>query len=278
MNGMQHTVVRFCPACGEKLPPDVPAKFCPFCGGALPLAAGASCSPTAKAAGVRGQAGQGARAAAALEVVLPEAAAAAASYYSVVIKHVPDPLRLTQALLPYLARGATAIRMAAELAPAVLIYKGKKAEVDRILPVLAEEKVCYTVIKGDFERETPARRVLPGFLMLPPDVQSLLERVPSALWLGERATAVLPEAGLEGADGCLVVTNWHLYFLTAGDDGARVGCRMWPLGRIVAQDQWQEQACHHTDLILDTKEALHFTFRQMEAAHKLRRAIQAAAG
>lgn len=260
MNGMQHTVIRFCPACGEKLPPGLPAKFCPFCGGALPRA-----SDDAGRARPSGPA--------AIEVVLPEADAAA--YYSIVLKQVPDPLRLTQALLPYLARGATAIRMASELAPTVLVYKGKKAEVDRLLPVLAEQRVCYTVIKGDFARETPARRVLPGFLMLPPEAQALLERAPAALWLGEQAAAVLPEALLEGVEGCLVVTNRHLYFLAVA--GERVACRVWPLSRIRAQDQWQEQACHHTDLLLDDNESLHFTFRRLEDAHKLKRAIQAPA-
>ena len=289
VSGVQQTVVRFCPACGKEVPQGVSAKFCLFCGSRLPVMDGAVSPAQPAPAPAEEQRElqrrqfreelEELRSAAAIEVVtLAAPPTEAAAYYSVIIKKVVDPLRLTQALLPYLARGERAIRLAVEMAPTVLIYKGRKAEVERILPVLAAERACYTVVKGDFERETPARRVLPGFLMLPLEVQEVLARMPAGLWLGEHAAAVLSEGWLEDEAGCLVVTDLHLYFLLNARSDAGEDYRIWPLANIVAQDQWQEKDRHHTDLVLNNKEVLHFSFQQVESACRLKRAVSETVG
>lgn len=281
MSEVEQMKMCFCPACGRKLPPGIPAKFCLFCGAPLPVLTGAYCEiskekPTRETLSPQPDK-QEDKLLPIVEVarIQPTAAPteAAQPYYSVIIKKVIDPVRLTEALMPYLARGEKAIRLAMDMAPTVLIYKGKKAEVQRILPVLAAEKACYTVIEGDFERETPARRVLPGFLMLQPCVQETLERAPSGLWMGENAAAVLPSVYFEKTSGCLVVTNLHLYFLPDSSSDLGENYRIWPLTDIAAQDQWEEHDWHHVDLMLHNNEKLRFSFHQRELAHRLKRAL-----
>ena len=281
MSEVEQIKMHFCPACGRKLPPDIPAKFCLFCGARLPALTGAYCEiskekPTRERLTPQSDK-QEDKMLPIVEVArvqpVAEPIETAAPYCSVIIKKVIDPVRLTEALMPYLARGEKAIRLAMDMAPTVLIYKGKKAEVQRILPVLSAEKACYTVIEGDFERETPARCVLPGFLMLQPCVQETLERAPSGLWMGESAAAVLPSVYFEKTSGCLVVTNLHLYFLPDSPKDVGEIYRIWPLTEIATQDQWEENDWHHVDLILHNKEKLHFSFRQRELAHRLKRAL-----
>lgn len=281
MSEVEQIKMCFCPACGRQLPPDIPAKYCLFCGACLPVLPGAYCEtkkekPT-KEMRLPQPDKQEDEMLPIVEVARVQPIAAptetAASYCSVIIKKVIDPVRLTEALMPYLARGEKAIRLAMDMAPTVLIYKGKKAEVQRVLPVLAAEKACYTIVEGDFERETSARRVLPGFLMLQPCVQATLARAPSGLWMGESAAAVLPSVCFEKTSGCLVVTNLHLYFLPDSPKDVGEIYRMWPLTDIAAQDQWEENDWHHVDLMLHNKEKLHFSFHQRELAHRLKRTI-----
>ena len=279
--------MRFCPACGEKLPEGVPAKFCLFCGAKLPAAV--TTEPLSKSQPAEAREPQQTLRQEELEALctatiievakkapvektLPEEADGAD--YSVIIKKVIDPVRLTEALLAYLTRGEKAIRMAIDMAPSVLIYKSKKADVDKILPVLAAERACYTVVKGDFEQAPSARRVLPGFLMLPPLTQEALTGAPTGLWIGETAQAVLPDLYFEGATGCLVVTDRHLYFLPHERKGREEPYFMWLLADIVDQDLWQEQEWQHVDASLRNQEKLHFSFRQLEAAHRFKRALE----
>ena len=283
--------MRFCPACGEKLPEGVSAKFCLFCGAKLPVSA--SEQPVQKDA--LATMAQGAavptviqeeldalRTATIIEVVRKTpvekpAAEDGAADYSVIIKKVIDPVRLTEALLTYLTRGGKAIRMAVDMAPSVLVYKSKKADVERILPVLTAERACYTVVKGDFEQMPSARRVLPGFLMLPPLTQEALTGAPAGLWIGESAQTVLPDLYFDGETGCLVVTDRHLYFLPHECKTRDELYSMWLLADIIDQDLWQEQEWHHVDVGLRNQEKLHFSFRQLETACRFKRALEEAA-
>ena len=282
--------MRFCPACGEKLPEGVPAKFCLFCGARLPAAVTAEPLPKSQPAEtreaqqtVRQEDLEALRTATIIEVAKKAPVEKTLSGedggadYSVIIKKVIDPVRLTEALLTYLTRGEKAIRMAIDMTPSVLIYKSKKADVDRILPVLAAERACYTVVKGDFEQAPSARRVLPGFLMLPPLTQEALIGAPAGLWIGETAQAVLPNLCFEGATGCLVVTDRHLYFLPHECKERDEQYSMWLLADIVDQDLWQEQEWQHVDAGLHNHEKLHFSFRQLEAAHRFKRALEESA-
>ena len=49
---------------------------------------------------------------------------------------------------------------------------------------------------------------------------------------------------------------------------------MWLLADIVDQDLWQEQEWQHVDASLRNQEKLHFSFRQLEAAHRFKRALE----
>ena len=141
------------------------------------------------------------------------------------------------------------------------------------MPVLASERACYTVVEGDFEREAPVQRVVPGFLMLSPGVQDTLENAPSSLWIGEHATVVVPSVCFEKMTGCLVVTNLHVYFLPNVSREPDEKYRMWPLAEIAKQDQWEECDWYHVDFFLRNNNNLCFSFKERDLAYRFKRAV-----
>ncbi|SEP30515.1 hypothetical protein [Propionispora vibrioides] len=241
-------MMRFCPACGGRLPQGEGIRFCVHCGqklaGLMPeedsfLAAVAepvddvalpSVSDQAPLIDAVPQHASARRQVRPRRIVVadkparpaaPETRRAAPAagpgttdeQYSVVLKTIADKERLIGRLSQVLSRGTTATRMAVELVPGVIAYKNSAAEIRPVLDILNGEGLYYTVIQGDFEMKLSLHEQIPDFARLDGALQQLLAQVPSGLWLGETVQFVCAEVLWENDSHVLVVTDQALYMI-----------------------------------------------------------------
>lgn len=153
-------------------------------------------------------------------------------HYSVVFKSTGDSERLTRRLSEVLRRGLTATRMAVDMVPCIIMYKSKLADIQAAVSIFEDERLHYTVLKGDFATGTPVEEVIPGFSGLNSEVKRLLRNVPGALWLGEKVQLVVPEAEVEGETGVLVATDQGLYSFTGSPGGQHGEWRIIPYSHL----------------------------------------------
>lgn len=205
------TVLRFCPACGERLLKASVMKYCTYCGQKLADAAG-----TAKVSGMAGagrldnikagaaKAGPGERCNSILLKDQP-----AVEHYSVVLKSNGNQKRVIERLSKVLCRSLTATRMAVELIPCIVLYKSKADAVRAVAKIFEDEKLHYTVIKGDVGPGIPdVRAVLAG---LDKEMQYIFHHAPAGLWLGESIRLVIPLVERESGFAALIATDRALY-------------------------------------------------------------------
>lgn len=240
--------LRFCPACGNKLPETGKIRFCPACGEKLePVFASA-------AVGEPPMTGEAPASLAEIQSVLTNCQKVELDKDEIHqqtqplfdrFKEQPDHPRLTRAVLPaepvrqpepvdgadysvvlktngnkeqvsrrlsqVLRRSLTATRMAVELVPCILVYKSKAGDIEAVRRVLEEENLHYVVIKGEVAAVS-AEQKIPKFTRLAGQVQQRLRQCPAALWLGEEIRTVVCDSSLEDSFGLLVVTDRGLYF------------------------------------------------------------------
>lgn len=243
-------MMRFCPACGGRLPQGEGIRFCMHCGQKLAelvpeedgfLAAAAEPvagivlppvpdhTPTAGAVPQRAPVQPGRQVMPRRTVVVDKSAGKAATetrnaapaagqgktdeQYSVVLKMIADKERLIGRLSQVLNRGTTATRMAVELVPGVIVYKNSAADIRPVLDILNGEGLYYTVIRGDFDMKLSLHERIPDFARLDGGVQQLLTQVPAGLWLGETVQFVCDEVLWENDSHVLVVTDQALYMI-----------------------------------------------------------------
>lgn len=241
-------MMRFCPACGGRLPQGEGIRFCVHCGqklaGLMPeedsfLAAVAepvddvALPPVSDQAPLIDAVPQHASARrqvrprrivvadkparpAVTETRRTAPAAGPATtdeQYSVVLKTIADKERLIGRLSQVLSRGTTATRMAVELVPGVIVYKNSAADIRPVLDILNGEGLYYTVIQGDFDMKLSLHERIPDFARLDGTLQQLLAQVPAGLWLGETVQFVCDEVLWENDSHVLVVTDQALYMI-----------------------------------------------------------------
>ncbi len=241
-------MMRFCPACGGRLPQGEGIRFCVHCGqklaGLMPeedsfLAAVAepvddvALPPVSDQAPLIDAVPQHASARrqvrprrivvadkparpAVTETRRTAPAAGPATtdeQYSVVLKTIADKERLIGRLSQVLSRGTTATRMAVELVPGVIVYKNSAADIRPVLDILNGEGLYYTVIQGDFDMKLSLHERIPDFARLDGTLQQLLAQVPAGLWLGETVQFVCDEVLWENGSHVLVVTDQALYMI-----------------------------------------------------------------
>ena len=246
-------LLRFCPACGNELPQGYAVKFCPSCGenlDNLSVPTKSTAQPVAdhvktaadvascydqfvtelrdkglEEAEIRRQAAEmftklKAQLPSRPDPVAQRALSAAGPVtvetdepYSVVLKSSGNKERLTRRLSEVLRRSTLATRMAVDMVPCVIIYKGKVNDIKAATNIFDEENLPYAVIKGDFSVGAALEIRIPGFTSLDDSVQHMLRKVPPALWLGEQISMVIPEVELAGVAGTLVVGDVGLYLL-----------------------------------------------------------------
>lgn len=196
------TVLRFCPACGQKLLKASLMNYCASCGQKLADLAGLAESPGAAAAKLPRN----------VHPSTPDADSGQrskppepAEYYSVVLKSCGNQQRVTERLSKVLRRSITATRMAVELIPCLVLYKSKAAVVQAVTTIFAEERLHYTVVTGEARASAPA---VPG---LDQEMQYLLKHAPAGLWLGEFIRMVIPSVERKSGFAALIATDCGLY-------------------------------------------------------------------
>jgi len=153
-------------------------------------------------------------------------------HYSVVLKSSGDKERLTRRLSAVLRRGLTATRMAVDLAPSIIIYKSKESDIQAAVTIFEDERLHYSVLKGDFASDTPVEKVIPGYAGLDGGLQQIFRNTPAALWLGEQLCLVVPKIEMEDEPGTLVATDQGLYIVGRGAAGQRPEWRIIPYSRL----------------------------------------------
>ncbi|SHJ28017.1 hypothetical protein [Propionispora hippei] len=271
-------MMRFCPACGGRLPQGEGIRFCVHCGqklaGLIPegdefLAAAAepvvgvvlpsvADDTTLADAAPRRLPVQPGRAVRPRRIAVVDkpagpvitenrrAAPAAgpgttAEQYSVVLKTIADKERLIGRLSQVLNRGTTATRMAVELVPGVIVYKNSAADIRPVLDILNGEGLYYTVIRGDFDMKLSLHERIPDFARLDGALQQLLAQVPAGLWLGETVQLVCDEVLWENGSHVLVVTDQALYMINQPELDQP------PAWRIIPYTQLANVALHAED-------------------------------
>lgn len=238
---------QFCPSCGSRLPESGVVRFCPSCGAAQPQESGlidkwlktpvatlndaAACCEQFVAAQkeqglsadeIRGQAADLFRQLKArlpqrpvrLRAAVPKQVFATdGDRVSIVLKSCQDKERLAGKLTGVLRRGATAIRMAVDMAPCVILYKSKAEEAQAAIAVLEAEGSAYAAFSGDFDADAPLEQYIRAFSSLDQEVQELLAAAPRVLWLGDQIRAVIPDVELEHELGTLVISDGNIFFL-----------------------------------------------------------------
>jgi len=152
--------------------------------------------------------------------------------YSVVLKSCGNKERLTKRLSEVLRRSPVATRMAVDMVPCVIIYKGKAKDIQAATAIFDEENLPYAVIKGDFAIGAALEMRIPGFTNLDDAVQLMLRKVPAALWLGEQISLVIPEVELADEPGTLVVGDVGLYLLNEPVSGRPPEWRIIPYSHL----------------------------------------------
>lgn len=196
------TVLRFCPACGQKLLKASLMNYCASCGQKLADLAVLSESPGAAAARLPRN----------IQPSTPDADSGQrskppepAEHYSVVLKSCGNQQRVIERLSKVLCRSLTATRMAVELIPCIVLYKSKAAAVQAVTTIFEEERLHYTVITGEARASAPA---LPG---LDQEMQYLLNHAPAGLWLGESIRMVVSSVERKSGFAALIATDCGLY-------------------------------------------------------------------
>jgi hypothetical protein len=159
-------------------------------------------------------------------------AAPAEDYYSVVLKSSGDKERLTKRLSAVLRRGLTATRMAVDMVPGIIIYKSKESDIQAAVAIFEEERLHYSILKGDFATEVPVEKLIPGFAAMDSGLQLVFRDTPAALWLGERVCLVVGEMELEGEPATLAATDRGLYIFGGFVAGQRPQWRIIPYSRL----------------------------------------------
>lgn len=241
--------LRFCPACGNKLPETGKIRFCPACGEKLEpvFAAAVVVEPPMNddAAPIGAKPGETPASPEEMQSVLTSCQKAERDKDEIRQQEQPDHPRLTRAVLPaepvrqtepahgadysvvlktngnkeqvarrlsqVLRRSLTATRMAVELVPCILVYKSKAGDIEAVRRILEEENLHYVVIRGEVAAGSP-EQIIPKFTRLAGQVQQRLRQCPAALWLGEEIRTVVCDSSLEDSLGLLVVTDQGLYF------------------------------------------------------------------
>ncbi len=161
--------------------------------------------------------------------------------YTVVLKFCPDKEALFAKLAGLLKRDKFAIRLAVELAPAVLMYKSKFAEV---LPVMKE---CYaagallTVFCGDVTLKGNFPENL--LVNLSSAQQDLIKTSPPALWLGETVYCAAGQIQWQGRPGVLVLSSHYLYFVYG--NGRQTAYQLTPVDRIGSVERAESDKTVH---------------------------------
>lgn len=151
---------------------------------------------------------------------------------SVVLKACTDKERLAGRLRDVLRRGATATRMAVEMAPCVILYKSKADDARSAIAIFEDEGSAYAVITGDFEPNVPVERLIKGYHNLDPNAQMLLSATPPTLWLGEDIRAIFSDVELDHEEGLLIITGQNLCFLSRPVHAGRTQWLIVPYSRI----------------------------------------------
>lgn len=159
--------------------------------------------------------------------------------YSVVLKSVgSNKEQLIQRLSQVLRRSQTAVRMAVDLAPGIVVYKSHKNEVQAVLEVLQAEQLYFAVVPGDFAASVPVEKLIIQFETLDNETRQLLRSVPPGFWLGETLQLVA-EVERDGELDVLVVTNQALCLFSR-----RVAAGRHPKAYIIPYSQLAEVLMH----------------------------------
>jgi len=214
-------VLRFCPACGDRLLQGRLVKFCTNCGQDLNKLSVAEndvepySSDNLETRHIR-------QSSHAVNPKKTEAAHASQSgpesqsddYYSIVLKTCGNKERLVKRLSKVLSRSLTATQLAVALVPCVILYKSKETAIQAVCGILDEEQLHYAVIKGDFEFVIPHSETDPLLATLDNELRDLLGNVPAGLWLGEKIQVIVPAVEHQGNFGTLVATERALYLIS----------------------------------------------------------------
>lgn len=149
---------KFCPACGEELPQEQNILFCPFCGKKI---GAATMEQDKRPVSVRTETLQregqvyfektqtriGQQVVSSTPV--PADMDLEEEHYTVVLIDVVNRDRLVKRLSSIMQRTPLAIRMAVDMTPCIILYKGKQCDVQWLTDVLAEEGAKFSVVTGD---------------------------------------------------------------------------------------------------------------------------------
>ncbi|QJW48594.1 zinc ribbon domain-containing protein [bacterium BFN5] len=204
-------MLRFCPACGDRLLQGKLVKFCSNCGQNLnKLSAAANdVEPIEQSSHAHNP-----EKTEAVHDSQPSDESQSDDYYSIVLKTCGNKERLVKRLSKILSRSLTATQLAVELVPCVILYKSKEAAVQAVIDILEEEQLHYAVIKGDFEFVIPYHETDSLLITLDDELRQLLGSVPAGLWLGEKIKVIIPGVEHQGNFGTLIATERALYLIS----------------------------------------------------------------
>lgn len=224
----EHHVVRFCPYCGAKTAIEG-SRFCPFCGKDItginqllqPDKAQVQTEKTVMAverseqfAVAKQQAGDPNNGrmtpAAPGDFSLP--ASDAGTVYSVVIKSCSKKETLARYLETVLTRSFSAIRLAVERMPCIIIYKRKTADnITKILRAFLDCQASVAIVPGNLA-DDPPEQAFSDWRYLTGEQQQTIRNAPKSLWLGQMILGVY-QVSHDSGFGTMVVTDQALCFL-----------------------------------------------------------------
>ena len=208
-------IFQFCPYCYEDFPPDEECgETCNFCGGSL-LEYLEDIGLVDERADVSPQYFAPPKAAAPKRKVVNKAKDIEYKYYSVILKACQNKESLGNRLEKIFHRDITAIRLAMDKLPSVIVYKGNVADMASVIRAFHMENAAISVLGDDFELDASICEKYPILYKQPADIQDIFYASPVRLWLGDRIyTAV--HANMQDQTGMLVITDQGIYFLDKG--------------------------------------------------------------
>lgn len=204
-------MLRFCPACGDRLLQGRLVKFCSNCGQDLNKLSSVANDVESI---VQSSHAHNPKKTEAVDDSQSVPESQSDDYYSIVLKTCGNKERLVKRLSKVLSRSLAATQLAVDLVPCVILYKSKEAAAQAVSDILEEEQLHYAVIKGDFEFVTPYNETDPLLVTLDDEFRQLLGSMPAGLWLGEKIEVIIPVVEHQGNFGMLVATERALYLIS----------------------------------------------------------------
>ncbi len=129
---------------------------------------------------------------------------------TLVLKYCPDKEKLLRKLELLLRRDRFAIRLAVDMAPAVLMYKNKLEDVLPVADACREVGALTAVVIGPFSLQSDFPPAALAYLS--EEEHAMVKKAPAALWAGEQISHFAGAVDNSGEQGILALSEQNLIF------------------------------------------------------------------